>query len=183
MPDTGTLSPSAAVTSNAVGTVDWSNPTNVYSGDDSDASAAGVANARRATYYLKASGFSAAVPTGAMINGIEVSIERAATTSSSTNKVIDGEVKIIKADGSIGTTNKAATLTLWPTSDTKVTYGSSTDLWGETWTPADINDADFGVAISVNITVPNRSANTAYIDYIAITVYYTVANFFPFFLT
>jgi hypothetical protein len=60
---------------------------------------------------------------------------------------LDNSIKIIKSDGTFGTTNKATT-NLWPTSDTYISYGSSIDLWGETWTAEDINDADFGVVLS-----------------------------------
>ncbi len=44
------------------------------------------------------------------------------------------------------------------------------DLWGTTWTPADINASNFGVALSVNST-NNR---IAYVDYMQISVTYTV---------
>ena len=59
------------------------------------------------------------------------------------------EVKIVKSDGSIGTTNRETNTTNnWGTTDLNVTYGTSSDLWEETWTPADINDIDFGVVFS-----------------------------------
>lgn len=64
--------------------------------------------------------------------------------------VVDSVVSIVKADGTIGTTNKASA-TAWDTTDTIATYGSSTDLWGETWSPANINDADFGAVLSATV--------------------------------
>src|SRR5574343_1720751 len=176
MADTGALNPSAGSTSNAVGTKDWSNPTNIYSSNDADASASQVGVGTVYTYYLKAQTFGAAVPTGATINGIKVEIEKMSVNNSATNYCQDSEVKIIKADGTIGTTNRADTTTKWGTSDAYATHGSNSDLWGETWTSADINDADFGVAISAKIVVPNKANNTIYIDHIRITVYYTVAG-------
>lgn len=61
--------------------------------------------------------------------------------------VYDHRVRIIK-NGAIGTTDKA-TADAWPLgSDIYATYGGSSDLWGETWTPSDVNSANFGVAIS-----------------------------------
>lgn len=60
----------------------------------------------------------------------------------------DIHIRIVKADGTIGTTNKADTATNWTTTDTVFPYGSSSDVWDETWTAEDINDADFGVVIS-----------------------------------
>lgn len=61
----------------------------------------------------------------------------------------DNIIKIVKSDGSIGSTNKAATLTNWSTSTSPpyATYGSSSDLWDETWTSTDINDVDFGIVL------------------------------------
>ena len=55
-------------------------------------------------------------------------------------------VQIVKADGSIGTTNKATgNLT---TSDAYYSFGGAADKWDETWTAANINHANFGVAVS-----------------------------------
>jgi hypothetical protein len=57
-----------------------------------------------------------------------------------------------------------------------VTYGSSTDLWGTTWTPADINAAGFGAALAVT-EISSRGANeTAHVDHITITVHYDLAH-------
>ena len=61
----------------------------------------------------------------------------------------DYQIKIVKS-GTIGTTNKADTVTTWPSTLTYVSYGSSADLWGETWTSSDINNSNFGIAVSVN---------------------------------
>lgn len=63
---------------------------------------------------------------------------------------VEQEVKIVKADGSIGTQNKASLSTWGQTANPGYTsYGGAADLWGETWTAADINDADFGAVINV----------------------------------
>jgi len=80
----------------------------------------------------------------------------------------DNVIKIIKADGSLGSTNKAAA-TVWPTSDAYATYSGPSDLRGETWSASDINDADFGVAISV---IADGQKPIANVDHIRITVYY-----------
>jgi len=55
------------------------------------------------------------------------------------------DVKIIKSDGSIGSTDKA-TGTL--ESSATHTFGGASDLWGEFWSYSDINDADFGVSFA-----------------------------------
>jgi len=68
------------------------------------------------------------------------------------------------------TTNKAAA-GVYATDWTKVYYGSSTDLWGETWTADEINYDNFGVVISVQNT--GGAGNDGQIDYVSITVYYS----------
>jgi hypothetical protein len=60
----------------------------------------------------------------------------------------DNMVSIIKADGSTGSANYKE-VSLWPASWAVSTYGDATNKWSETWTPANINNSNFGVAISV----------------------------------
>lgn len=68
----------------------------------------------------------------------------------------DTVAKLIKANGDYATENKAI-YTPWPASWSEVIYGDETSLWGETWTPADINDPDFGFGISCNDGNENTS--------------------------
>ena len=79
-----------------------------------------------------------------------------------TYTIKDTTVKIVKADGTIGTTNKGNNTSL-ETSDTYRTYGSTSDLWGETWTAANINDPDFGVALSYELFEINQTSYTNYL--------------------
>ena len=77
----------------------------------------------------------------------------------------DNNVSLRKAAGYVGS-NKALAGVDWPTSDTYVTYGGAGDLWGTTWTFAEINDPSFGAGISVEVR--NGTAN---IDNIRVTVF------------
>ncbi len=73
----------------------------------------------------------------------------ASTSAGGNNDVTsDEEVKIIKSDGSLGGENKADTVTAWPSSDTYITYGGVADTWSESMTGTDVNNSNFGVAIS-----------------------------------
>ena len=150
-----------------VGTVAWSNPDNAKVSDNVYATNSGNTEW---SHYLKANNFGFSIPTGATINGILVEFERK-SSDANTISGLGETVKIIKADGSIGTTNKGVA-TYWSTSESYISYGSSTDLWGETWTPVNINDVDFGVVLSAVM----ENYATASIDHIRITVYYTEAN-------
>lgn len=134
----GTLADDATV-----GSVAWTNPSNAQTSDDVYTTSTGIGVV---SHYLKATNYGFSIPSTATINGIYVELEKKAA-----NTITDSEIKIIKANGALGNTNKLSGLT-WPISDTYSTYGGSADLWGESWTYNDINDADFGVAVSANVT-------------------------------
>jgi hypothetical protein len=92
------------------------------------------------------SGFS--IPTGATITGIRVFLVRNRdATPPSTSVVTDQVVQLLRENAPVGD-NKASYG--WPASDTPVAvyYGGDGDLWGETWTPADINHAGFGFRLA-----------------------------------
>lgn len=171
-PSTGYESPGTVVDDAAVGTAIWSTPTNAKTSDNVyTASAGGRYGAT--SHYLKSTNFGFSVPTGATVDGIIVQIER---KPNNPNVISDSRVSIVKATGAIGTTNKKIA-GYWPTTEAYYTYGSSSDKWGETWTSANINDADFGVVLSTSM-----AANAvATVDHVRITVYYTVpgpSNFY-----
>jgi len=150
-----------------VGTLAWTNPGNI-----AGAGTAGMSvTANTTTNYLRGTGYGFAIPDGATINGITVTINR--STSGTTSPLLrDNEVKLLKG-GAIQTTNKAVTGTNWSGTLTSVTYGSNADLWGSAWTAADINASNFGVVFSA-INSNTGSARTAAVDFIRITVTYTI---------
>ena len=108
-------------------------------------------------------------------NGIVAEFERKANSAAgggSGARINDQEVKLVKA-GTIQTTNKSAGA-MWSTTEAYVSFGGVADLWSGTWTPSDINNSGFGAVIRV---AGNRSdgSETASVDHIRITVYYTAA--------
>lgn len=164
----GPLNPANAVDSNAIGTITWSNASNIKVSDNAKATA--NLSGTNITHYIKASGFGFVIPAGATILGIKVDIERS-RTGGTTGEAKDTIVKIIRSDGTLGSANKADTSTNWPTSDTVSSYGNTSDLWSENWSPSDINSANFGVAIAVTGSSgsTNRVAN---VDNVQITITY-----------
>lgn len=169
MPIQGPNSPAVGYDSNLIGTVNWQTAGNVSVSDD----VYSVANTATGslTHYLGARDFGFSIPSGATVDGIVVEVERKKSVGIST--ATDNSALIRKSDGSYGTTNKALA-GAWPTVDTYATYGSSSDLWGEVWTPADINNANFGFVIAANL---NYDINIAVsVDHIRITVYYTISR-------
>lgn len=164
--NTGYLFTGTGANDSAVGTEAWSNPTRITSTNLSFASATGFFGTSYSN-YLKATNFGFSIPTGATIEGIEATIRRIGVET-----ISDERVRIIKSNGSIGTTDKSS-VGVWSTSATSVTYGGSTELWGETWTAADINSSTFGLALQVEMTA--AAVAQAGVDSISMKIYYSVA--------
>jgi uncharacterized repeat protein (TIGR01451 family) len=152
-----------------IGTINWSNPSNAQTSNSSRAIASLDDN--QVSRYLKATNFGFSVPGGATINGIKVDVQRQAENS---NRIKDNSVKIVKG-GNIGTANKANSADFWGTSDDYITYGSASDLWGETWTPADINATNFGFVFAAKKDTTSGNQYEARVNHIRITVSYTEA--------
>lgn len=176
MADTGALSPWTMASDELGGTAAWINPNNAKVSDNAYAIITLSSEISRISRFLNATNFGFSIPAGAIINGILVEIERKANYSDANSEVFDFSINLRKADGTIGITNKSTGAT-WFTIESYVSFGSSSDLWGETWASTDINDVDFGVAIRANIdNSPDIGDLTASIDHIRITVYYTASG-------
>lgn len=165
MASSGPNSPGTLANDATVGTIAWTNPGNAAASDNVYATSS--SSGAFTTNYLKATNFGFSIPVGATIDGILVEVEK---SGNGTTTKFDNSLKLVKG-GVIGGTDKT-TVDTWPLSDTYVSSGSSSDLWGETWTAADINASDFGFSISAKNT--GSSAQTIYLDHIRITVYYTL---------
>ncbi|NWF77640.1 MAG: hypothetical protein HXY36_03495 [Chloroflexi bacterium] len=167
----GPNSGSTATDDGSIGAVTWSNPANALTQDDNYATAT-LSKATPTSHYLKVTNFGFAIPSGATIKGILVEIDRYASTGSGGTRITDNSIKLVKG-GTISGDNKASA-SPWSDSDTNtyVSYGGPPDLWGLTWSPADINGPGFGVAISAKKDDSNNT-RTAYVDHIRITVYYS----------
>ena len=164
---------STAVNDAGIGTLAWTTPGNATTTNDSKASVVltkntGVSN------YIKATGFNFSVPSNARIDGITVEWEKSDSLDGGTGETQDNAVRIVKTDA-IGATD-LSNISNWTTTDTFVSYGGAANLWGDTWTAADINGSTFGAAISAkNVKVSGGgAATTAYVDSVRITITYTL---------
>lgn len=160
----GPNAPGSCINDTSYGTTAWTSPGNAGSDNNTGASSFFGSSTSQ---YLRCTSYGFSIPDGATIDGIVVGIKR--LSSAAFFECADDRVRIIMADGTIGSTNKA-TATTWPTSYAYEDHGGTTDLWGETWTAAGINDSDFGLALSALRIDANCSAN---VDHIRITVHYT----------
>ena len=149
-----------------IGSVAWTNTGNITA----TANYAQVTLNNNISNYLQGSDFGFTIPTNGTIIGIEVTIGKL-RESGPGNTMYDQVVRLVK-NGTITGSNYAQTTTNWTRDQgtpADVVYGGSTDLWGTTWTPADINNANFGVVIAATTTL-NIYAR---VDYMIVSVYYS----------
>ena len=167
----GPSSPTAAVSVSNGGSTGWTSPTNVEASDGNYASVS--LGAKTNSYDLEATGYGFSVPSTATINGVYVQVQEYAPTS--TKSQIEDYTVSLLVGGTI-TGSNLATATAWPSTDTSNYYGSSTNLWGTTLSPSQVNASNFGVAVAAqNVKTAGPGATlSAYVDYISVTVYYTV---------
>jgi hypothetical protein len=170
MADTGAKYPGTAATSavNPEDDVAWEDFNNIKADDGSESYAVNTSGSY--TQRLKATNFGFSLPAGATINGIKVEIDRCEHLALA--NVSDYRVQLLDASGLLVGNNKASG-NEWETSYTVATYGGAEDTWNATPTKAMVEDADFGVVLSVTYTA--GASYEPMVDFIRMTVYYTIA--------
>ncbi|MDX9812234.1 MAG: PKD-like domain-containing protein, partial [Bacteroidales bacterium] len=151
----------------------WSNPGRVTANDNSYSSASlfSAFGNSGTTQVLSATQFGFSIPADATITGIQVIVGR---LSSSNATVQDNQVQLIR-NGTIVGNNLGLTSANWPATETPQTYGSANEMWGTSWTPAEINAGNFGVALAADISVPGWfTTGYANVDFIQVSVTYTL---------
>lgn len=176
MADTGWVSPGTVVNDATIGSVAWVNPSNAGSSDNVYTTFTGGSTSGEESHYLKSTNYGFSIPTGATIDGIEVRIERVSddgTDISYGDKTFfSGGIRIVKG-GTISSTDLSDG-SVWSTTEQYDVYGSSTQLWGETWSSSDINSSLFGFVVSaVASKGPFDDDVVGKIDNTQIKVYYT----------
>ena len=146
-----TLSPTTATGSF------WTNPTNITAQDSVYATTTIFTSP---SFALVGTYPGASIPSGSVIDGIEVMIRRyASSNGANTNTYAVTLPKGTPKNGSPP----------WPNTPGNETFGGPTDLWGTTWTPADFNSS-----FNVQFKIAKSTGTTgAYVDYMSVTIYYT----------
>lgn len=147
----------------------WTNSSNVYSSNDTYATYSIAADSNSAV--LKAQGYGFAIPSGATINGVTVVAEVKASAAGLIRMI---HLYLLDTSGNATGTDKTD-YSYWTTSDVNHSCGSSSDLWGCALTDTWINNSNFGVSFQA-YNGDGAVSRTAYVDYISITVDYTVAS-------
>jgi hypothetical protein len=162
----GPLNPGLGSNVAGVGSEPWVNPNEISTPGSSYASVT-LYQGHRSSNYLQGTQYGFNIGPEMEILGIELTINR---MSNSAN-FYDSEVRLVR-NGTVVGDNNADTTNAWPNSFNTSVYGGPTDLWGLTWTPADIGAQDFGVALSVYRSDNGASHRYAEVDSLQITVYY-----------
>ena len=158
--------PTAASTSSTT-TNPWLNPTNGYSNNTTYATTTGASGSNSAYLYLNGFGFS--IPSNAVIDGVVFKLKKKATGT-----ITDSRVSLVNSTSALGSNKTIAGN--WPTTDITSTYGTTTDLWGNTTTaltPAIVNSANFGVRIRAAFGTNNAVAS---VDYGSFQIYYHIGS-------
>lgn len=146
----------------------WTNPGNITASDASFAS--DTINNGSSSDYLVATNFGFSIPSNATITGITVG---ALGGPSGVSAIADLHAQLVK--GGVTQTTDRSSGAVWANSVLARTYGSSSDLWGGSWTPGDINASNFGFSYAVE-NVALSGSQTASVDYISITVNYSLPS-------
>ena len=125
--------------------------------------------------FLLGRGYGFSIPGDATITGFEVKVVHSIGLAPRT--ITDETVSISKDTTGGDTTNLAGsnladTSTSWPPmiSPTTASYGATDNLWGQTWTPAEVNAANFGICFRADLEQRNGAAR---VDGIQIICHYT----------
>lgn len=167
--DTGTNAIGAAATA-------WVNPSNATGAADGVFTTDTWITGGGASNGLKLTNFGFSIPSTAIIDGIYIEFDRQGSAAATY------QINLVKA-GTIQTTGAKGGTDSWPSvgNEAWVGYGGSTDTWGQTWQPSDINNSGFGLVIYAYNT---HGGGEGYVDAARITIYWHTApaNVVPRFL-
>jgi hypothetical protein len=130
------------------------------------------------TQYLKVNNFQFNIPEDAIILGIELELTRKASHISASTYdycVRDYNLTLIKNGKQVfwSVFTPADRNEKWATTDVTNVYGGDENLWGDTWSPSDINNPEFGAMLSVRVQNDSSTRDvTADVKLIRMKVYY-----------
>lgn len=145
----------------------YTNSSRITACDGSFATVAVAAGSNGTAIQVSAFGFG--IPSGATIAGITAHITH--QDISANGGIKDFTVGLLKAGASVGSNMASGTQWAQGTPET-FTYGGTSNLWGTTWTPADINASGFGVQFAPKNTDILDGTATVGVDCITVTVTY-----------
>lgn len=156
------------------GDASWSNPNNIFTENGSYATSDLGKN--ESTNRIRGYNHGFIIPSNATILGIKLDLKiKAEKAGDGTLEISDEEIYLTDTSGNTKTSNYANAQMI-SDSNTWVTYGGATDMWGTTWTPANINNSNFGSRTKFENHATGLGNLMMYFDAEKITVYYTVPD-------
>lgn len=162
----GPNNPGTLANSPVLGGDDWINPTNAASSNNSYATTTLNGGS---TDHLRATNFGFSIPSGSTINGITVEVELYSDSGGYT-AFSGGTAYLRKTSGQVGGLTGASQTV--PKTEQYLTWGSSSSLWGTTWTAEEINSSDFGFDFDAGASADSGMG----VDHIRITIDYTAGS-------
>lgn len=141
--------------------VSWTNPTNAQV-DDASKATVGLSGSPSRNLYCSTFTFNL---TGKTIVGIQMDFKRD-QLSGGDQTTTDSDIFLTK-DGSTSAGNDKACCS-WPTTEAYASYGDSSDLWGTTFTGAEVSANAFGVFVRAT----NTGFDTAEVNAVRLTIWY-----------
>jgi len=136
----GFVVPTGVATGDCSGTAQWTTPSNAFASDGNYATE--ITSTQSQDYC----DFGFSIPGGNEITGIDVKIEASRDTDAGENSKFDID---LSWDGGTSYTT-ATTSGILPTTDKVFVMATSSDLWGRTWSPSELNDTNFRLRITAS---------------------------------
>ena len=129
------------------------------------------------TNYFVCKNLDSNIPNDATIEGIRIYIDRYNSFTGDGTVTIKDDAIYLTKNGTDTVGNNKSTGATWPSSDTDtyVSYGGVSDLWGTSWTASEINDDNFGVLIGPTIEfdgLTGETGSSANIDHVYVEITY-----------
>jgi hypothetical protein len=129
------------------------------------------------TNYLVCKNLDSNIPNDATIEGIRIYIDRYNSFTGDGTVTIKDDAIYLTKNGTDTVGNNKSIGATWPSSDTDtyVSYGGVSDLWGASWTASEINDDNFGVMIGPTIEfdgTTGENGSSANIDHVYVEITY-----------
>lgn len=162
MPSEGPLYAATVANDSISGSSAWSNPTNAQGASAWNNTNASCPVDKTTSHFLRFTAYGFAIPAGATIDGIVVEVARGVSGGSATTAA----AILYKAGSQVGTAKTSGEFG-------SATFGNATDLWGTSWTVAEINASGFGFGVQAT---GGSNGTTITMSGARITVHYTAAG-------
>lgn len=128
-----------------------------------------VLNTLNEEYDYIGGGFDlSSLPDGAVINGLTLTIERRRQNGTA---VLQDALTQFSINGSTFVGDNKALAQNWPTTDEQIVYGGPTDLWGRTWTTAELKGATFGAYQTAKVVTAGTATSVQW-DWFQLSIRY-----------